>query len=170
MLRRSTRASSNSRPLWVSREVLLTVNKSQSRLGHALAQILVVIYAAWYFAGWNEAHVVLTTGWLRGWEWLLLVFAQMGAVGFFIGTTLFGINLLVTCAFFRMNYNDAFSAFRMNRYNNFLRLRIHGDAVEVFAIGLQNIPERSDWKPNPDAEDGNPEAPAYIPSQPLQPI
>jgi hypothetical protein len=94
----------------------------------------------------------------------------LSTAGFLVGSTIFGLNLLITCAFFRMNYNDAFSAFRMNRYNNFLRLRIHGDSVDVFAIGLQDVPERSDWRRNPSAADGNPEEPVYIPSQPCSPI
>ena len=128
-------------------------------LVHSLGQVAVVIYAARFFASWNETHIVLTTEWWRVWEWLVLVFLEMGAVGFFVGATLFGINLLITCAFFRMNHNDAFSAFRMNRYNNFLRLRIEGDHVEVFAIGLKQVPKRSGWFKNRDAREGAPEQP-----------
>jgi hypothetical protein len=93
----------------------------------------------------------------------------MGVTGFLVGSTLFGLNLLITCALFRMNFNDAFSAFRMNRYNNLLRLRIHGDNVDVFAIGLNDVPKRPDWVPNPNREDGNQDESAYIPSKPLQP-
>jgi hypothetical protein len=136
---------------------------------HALAQAAIVIYAARFFANWNEANVVLTSEWWRIWEWLGLILVEMGTTGFLVGSTLFGLNLLITCALFRMNYNDAFSAFRMNRYNNFLRLCIHGDNVEVFVIGLENVPKRSGWVPNPNKEEGNQDEPAYIPSEPLQP-
>ena len=128
-------------------------------LVHSLGQVAVVIYAARFFVSWNETHIVLTAEWWRIWEWLVLVFLEVGAVGFFVGATLFGINLLITCAFFRMNHNDAFSAFRMNRYNNFLRLRIEGDHVEVFAIGLKQVPKRSGWFKNRDAREGAPEQP-----------
>ena len=59
-----------------------------------------------------------------------------GAVGFLIGSTIFGLNLLITCGWLRMNTNDAFSAFRLGSYNNFLRLKIVGDTIDVYAIGL----------------------------------
>ena len=117
----------------------------------------------------NDAHVVFTNDWYRTWEWLGVLLLEMGAVGFVIGSTIFGINLLVTCAYFRMNHNDAFSAFRMNRYNNFIRLRICGDKIDVFAVGLERVPKRSSWKLNPRRGEGNPDEPVYVPSEPLQP-
>jgi hypothetical protein len=93
----------------------------------------------------------------------------MGAVGFVFGGTIFGLNLLVTCAYFRMNRNDAFSALRLDRYNNFLRLRIKDDNIEFYAIGLENVPRRAEWIRNPKAASGNSNEPVYIPATPLQP-
>jgi hypothetical protein len=50
----------------------------------------------------------------------------MGAVGFVVGGTLFGLNMWFTSLLFRMNRNDSFSAFRLGGYCNFLRIRIKG--------------------------------------------
>ena len=68
-----------------------------------------------------------------------------------------------------MNYNDAFSAFRLGSYNNFLRLRITGNTLEIFAIGLQDVPKRHEWTANPKAAHGNPEEPVFVPIVPLRP-
>lgn len=43
-----------------------------------------------------------------------------------------------------MNRNDAFSALRLGQYNNFLRVRIDGDNVDIFAVGLDDVPHRDD--------------------------
>ncbi|AXK79530.1 hypothetical protein DW352_02745 [Pseudolabrys taiwanensis] len=136
---------------------------------HAAAHVVTVLYFATFFAQWNATHFVLSGEWYSVWKWLGLLLLEMGAVGFFIGSTIFGLNLLITCAFFRMNYNDAFSAFRMGRYNNFLRLKIKGGSLEIFAVGLTEVPKRKDWAPNPRATRGNPEEPVFIPTKPLTP-
>ena len=94
---------------------------------------------------------------------------EIGAVGFLVGSAIFGLNLLITCLCFGMNYNDAFSALRLNRFNNFLRLRIKDDNIEVFAIGLNDVPKRSQWVANPKARHGNPEEPVFIATPDLQP-
>jgi hypothetical protein len=93
----------------------------------------------------------------------------MGAVGFLFGSTYFGLNMLLTCRWLRMNRNDAFSALRIGRYNNFLRLRIEGDEVQVHAIGLDNVPRRDDWNDNQKYKVGNPDEPRWAPSKPLAP-
>jgi hypothetical protein len=77
--------------------------------------------------------------------------------------------MLITCRWLRMNRNDAFSALRIGRFNNFLRLRIHGDDLQVFAIGLENVPRRNGWNENPNYKRGNPDEPRWVPSNPLKP-
>ncbi len=136
---------------------------------HSAAHALAVIYFSQYFAQWNEAHFTLAGQWYSIWKWLGILLVEMGLVGFFFGSSIFGLNLLITCACFRMNYNDAFSAFRLGLYNNFLRLRIKGDTLEIFAIGLQEVPKRHEWTANPKAARGNPDEPVFIPSTPLRP-
>lgn len=69
----------------------------------------------------------------------------MVPIGFLIGSTLFGLNMLVTCLLFRMNRNDAFSSLRIGAYNNFLRFRLTEDGFDMFVVGLENVPQRDDW-------------------------
>ena len=136
---------------------------------HSAAHVVAVICSFQFFTQWNDANFTLTGEWYSIWKWLGILLIEMGCVGFFVGSTIFGLNLFVTCLCFRMNYNDAFSAFRMGRYNNFLRLKIDGDHIEIFAVGLKDIPNRQQWQPNPKAAHGNPEESVFISSVPLQP-
>lgn len=136
---------------------------------HAAAQALAVILSARFFMHWNETHFALAGHWYSAWKWLGILLIEMGLMGFLVGSTLFGLNMLITCMCFRMNYNDAFSAFRLNRYNNFLRLRIVGDNIEIYAIGMDDVPSRDQWVANPKAAKGNPEEPVFVPKAPLKP-
>ena len=131
--------------------------------------MVVLLYFIRFFAQWNDAHLTLTGQWYGIWKWLGILLIEMGSVGFVVGSTIFGLNLLITCRCFRMNYNDAFSAFRLGSYNNFLRLRITGNTLEIFAIGLQDVPKRHEWTANPKAAHGNPEEPVFVPIVPLRP-
>jgi hypothetical protein len=142
---------------------------------HAAAHVFALIYATRFFVQWNDAHFILTGQWYSVWKWLGILFVEMGIVGFFVGSTIFGLNLLITCGWFRMNRNDAFSAFRLGRYNNFLRICIRGEEMEIFAVGLDDVPKRGDWIANPNAtkpnKEGkrNPEEPVFIVKPDLQP-
>ena len=136
---------------------------------HAAAHVAAVIYFARFFAQWNDAHYVLAGQWYSVWKWLGILLAEMGAVGFLVGSTLFGLNLLITCRWFRMSRNDAFSAFRLGRYDNFLRIRIKGEEMEIFAVGLNDVPRRDDWVANPKYVRFNPDQPVFIAEPDLQP-
>src|SRR5216684_628536 len=94
--------------------------------------------------------------------WLGLLAAEMIPVGFLVGSTLFGLNMLITCLCLRMNRNDAFSSLRIGSYNNFLRQRLAEDGFDVFAIGLEEVPGREDWIANPMHKPGHPD-----PDQPV---
>jgi hypothetical protein len=89
--------------------------------------------------------------------------------GAVIGGTIFGLYLLVTCRYFKMNHNDAFSAMRLDSYRNFLRLRIQGDTVTIYPLGLDRVPRREDWRINAKWKERDPTEPAYVPVTPLQP-
>jgi hypothetical protein len=136
---------------------------------HAVAHTLAVIYFARLFGSWNASHFTLAGEWYSGWKWLGILLIEMGLVGLVIGSTIFGLNLLITCRWFRMNRNDAFSSFRLGSYNNFLRLRIKDHAIEVFAIGLNDVPERDGWTHNPKAGPSKSNEPTFLPDAPLQP-
>lgn len=136
---------------------------------HAAAHVLAVIWFTRFFAGFNEVHFVLAGEWYSVWKWLGILLLEMGAIGFLVGSTLFGLNLFFTCGWCRMNTNDAFSAFRLGGYNNFLRMRIKDKDVDIYAIGLDNVPERDDWVANPKYVRGNPSEPVFVPITPLEP-
>ena len=133
-------------------------------LVHVTAHVVTAIFAARWFAACNIEHFTLTGEWYSVWKWFGLLL-EMGGVGFLFGSTYFGLNMLLTCRWLRMNRNDAFSALRIGRYNNFLRLRIEGDEVQVHAIGLDNVPRRDDWNDNQRYKVGNPDEPRWVPSK-----
>lgn len=156
-----------------------TINQEKSRgwgvlissAAHALAQAVTVISAGRLFKLCNDTNPLFPSRWFDVWARLIRLLIEMGSVGFLIGSTLFGINLLITCRWMRMNRNDAFSALRLGRYNNFLRLRIDGDHVDVFAVGLDDVPHRDDWVANPNcpAARNNPYEPVFIDKNGLKP-
>ncbi|MGE0752804.1 metallophosphoesterase [Pseudorhodoplanes sp.] len=159
-----------------------TINQEKSRRTsvlitsalHTLAHVAAVIWFARFFAAWNEAHPVLEGEWYSVWVWLLTLLVQMGVVGFVLGSTIFGLNMLFTSLCFRMNRNDSFSSFRLGGYNNFLRIHIKGETAEVYAIGLKDVPHRDDWIDNTKSKLGpdsrrNPDEPVFVPTKPLEP-
>lgn len=156
-----------------------TMNQEKSRgwgvlIGsalHSLAQAAAVIAAGHLFKLYNDANALFPGHWFDVWAWLVRLLTEMGPVGFLVGSTLFGLNLLFTCRWMRMNRNDAFSALRLGRYNNFLRLRIDGDHIDVFAVGMDDVPGRDDWIANPDcpAARNDPYQPIFIAKNGLNP-
>lgn len=69
------------------------------------------------------AHFAWNGEWWEVWKRLGILAAEMVPVGLVVGSTLFGLNMLITCLLLRMNRNDAFSSLRIGAYNNFLRFR-----------------------------------------------
>jgi hypothetical protein len=136
-------------------------------LVHAIAQTVALIALTSLFTAYNTKHFVFTGEWFDVWKWLALFLIEMGAIGGIVGSFLFGLNLLITCYWFDMNHNDAFSAMRLNTYRHFLRIRITEDEVKLYVIGLDNVPSRDGWAPNPQA--GKIDQPVFVPRTPLQP-
>lgn len=128
------------------------------------------------------AHATAVIGLARGLEMLhpllpaalqgprasfLLFAAAMIVVGGTVAATLFAIGLYVFSRWLDFDNNDAFSAIRRDSHRHFLRIRICGDEVTLFPIGLDRPPRRRDWRVNAGGE-GRP-APAYVPATPLAP-
>ncbi len=67
-----------------------------------------------------------------------------------------------------MHTNDGFSAMQIEGYKNFVRLRIKGDELTIYPIGLERVPSDEQWKDNPKAAENSPE-PKLVPTQPLKP-
>ncbi len=100
------------------------------------------------------------------WTWLLEFAIAATFAGGLVAGTIFGANLFVTCRYWDMNHNDAFGAMRLNSYRHFLRMKIIGDRITVFPIGIDGVPQRSEWEPNPDDD---PAAPYFLPPDGFNP-
>jgi hypothetical protein len=81
--------------------------------------------------------------------------------------TLFGLYLYASSRWLNLDYNDAFSSIRLDSHRNFLRLRIKGDDVNIYPIGLDRRPERKAWRFNTNKSESP--APVYVPGPPLKP-
>jgi hypothetical protein len=84
--------------------------------------------------------------------------------GGIVAGEVWGFYLFATCAFFRRHWNDAFSALRLADYKNFLRMKIEGDVLTIYPIGLRRCPTRLEWR----REDGRENA-RYVPRMGLAP-
>ena len=129
------------------------------------------VWALWYFASWADeinARFAFTGEWHNVWIWLGVLLVEMGLVGFFVGSSFFGWNMMITSALFRMNTNDAFSAFRHEGYKNFLRFHFNNEELEIYAIGLDRVPRREDWVANR-AHATDKTAAVFVPTKPLCP-
>lgn len=89
--------------------------------------------------------------------------------GGFGGGAILGLYFLITSFLFGLHPNDAFSGLRIKGYKHFLRMRLKGDELTVYPIGLKDIPKRQDWQENPNAITGNQNEPSVIPQTPLKP-
>lgn len=102
------------------------------------------------------------------WAWLFEIGILMGVAGGAVAGLIFGINLMLTCRFADINHNDAFSAMRLNSFRNFLRIRILGNQVTVYPIGIDRVPERGDWIDNPESA-SDPHASWFVSKTGLEP-
>ncbi len=108
---------------------------------HVLAVILVGL-----------ASVQLVAVFFDGGLWFtvfLLLF--MGVLGGLVGGLVMGLYLAASCALMGAHGNEAFSAMRLTRFKNFLRLHFDGEGeLTVYAIGVDRCPPRSRWRLDPD--------------------
>jgi hypothetical protein len=143
----------------------------------AKSVILSLIHAIIQFA----AMLSLTMLWMRldtqlcafhivgpWWAWLIEIGILMGVVGGAVAGLIFGINLMLTCRYADLNHNDAFSAMRLNSFRNFLRIRLLGDQVTVYPIGMDRVPKRDEWIENPQSA-ANPSASYFVARKKLEP-
>ena len=65
---------------------------------HALAQATAVVTAGHLFKLCNDASPLFPGQWFDVWVRLIRLLVEMGSVGFLVGSTLFGLNLLLPAA------------------------------------------------------------------------
>jgi hypothetical protein len=110
---------------------------------------------------------------LPGWflpgtlSYFFLFAAEMILLGGVAAGFVWGIYLLLTCGTAGIHDNDAFSAMRLGRYRHFLRLRIEGEELTIYPIGLDRPPSRKGWEWNQKRRKGNQNEPEVIPKTPL---
>ncbi len=136
-----------------------------SSLIHATAHYVALVGLTLGF-GWFNRDILGLQGM---WTWAFALALEVIPTGGFFGGLFFGLNLLITCRWFNMNHNDAFSAMRLDSFRHFLRIRIKGDEVKIFPIGIDDVPRRQDWRVNEKWKEGDPSQPAYVPARPLVP-
>lgn len=79
------------------------------------------------------------------------LFLVAGMVGFgFVGGFVWGIYLMVVSYLWGDHANGAFGAMRLDSYRHFIRLKIEGDRLTIYPIGIDESPRRKDWIINPD--------------------
>lgn len=106
----------------------------------------VVISMAWLVRSLEHA---LSGYWNLHWlVWLAVLAAISSAFGSWLAGKIFGCNLLLTCRYFNLNHNDAFSSMRLDGFRHFLRIRIQGDGITLYPIKLDQVPKRDQWREN----------------------
>src|SRR5262249_26756546 len=64
-----------------------------------------------------------------------------GILGGVVAATMMGVYLLACLTFTGRHWNEAFSALRIKRYKNFLRMRIDPQGrLSIYPIGLEDVP------------------------------
>lgn len=96
-----------------------------------------------------------------------MLLAWLALAGGATAGTLFGVYLYVSSLWLDIGHVDAFSAMRRDSHRHFLRLRIKGDEVTVFPIGLARTPRRNEWRENPAPSPAEPSA--YVADPPPTP-
>lgn len=100
--------------------------------------------------------------------YFLLITLGMLAVGF-VGGGIWGLYLTLVSWKWGEEANSAFSAMRLNSHRHFVRMKIEGDQLTIYPVGLDKSPKRKDWTFNGNYEDANPnqDTPAIIPTKQL---
>ncbi|MFN2515527.1 MAG: metallophosphoesterase [Pyrinomonadaceae bacterium] len=101
---------------------------------------------------------------------MVLAWVMIFVLGFFVGSFIMGLYLLVSLNIFGRHGNEAFSSLGIEDWKNFLRLHINGNGdLTIYPIGIKRVPRK--WKPGPsktgpelipDPEDANATAPELI--------
>jgi hypothetical protein len=114
---------------------------------HAIAHFIALTSLTWLFGRVNAELLGVEPG---GWASFFLLALEMVPAGGFAAGFIFGANLWITARFCNINHNDAFSAMRRDSHRQFLRLRIQGDTLTIFPIALDRVPQRHEWRLNPE--------------------
>lgn len=117
--------------------------------------------AAVFLISWGASYFISGGGGLNfnSNAQLLLAGLVIFIGGYFIGSLIMGVYLLISLNFFGRHHNEAFSSLKIADYKNFLRLKIeeNGDLV-IYPVGIRKVVRK--WKNNSDLA----ENPKVVPS------
>jgi hypothetical protein len=63
-----------------------------------------------------------------------------------VGGLIFGLYLMLTYIFAKINYDWLFSSQRNGNYKCFLRMRFEPDKLTIYPIRLDKVPSREGWR------------------------
>jgi len=86
----------------------------------------------------------------------------------FIGGLIWGFYLAVVSWLWGDEANNAFSALRLDSFRHFIRLKIEGDEITIYPIGIDKSPKREDWEFNDSYKEGTQDIPVVIPKKGLK--
>jgi hypothetical protein len=86
----------------------------------------------------------------------------------FLGGFVWGLYLMLVSHVWALHTNDAFSAMRLDSYRHFLRMKIEGDTLTIFPIGIDKSPCRSVWRFNDERDGNDQDAPILVPKHTLE--
>jgi hypothetical protein len=88
--------------------------------------------------------------------YLLFLIVGMVLLGF-LGGFVWGLYLTAVSYRWGDEANNAFSALRLGSYQNFIRMKVEGDTITIYPIGIDKAPEREEWESNPAYVDADPD-------------
>jgi len=101
----------------------------------------------------------------------ILYFLALFAVIVFglFGGVVWGIYLTAASWCWGDESNNAFSAMRLDKYRHFIRLKIEDKKLTIYPIGIDESPQRSDWKINDAFDERRPDqnTPVILPQKDL---
>ena len=104
---------------------------------------------------------------LGGILYLIALIIGMILLGF-IGGAVWGLYLTAVSWLWGDEANNAFSAMRLDSYRHFIRLKIEGDKITIYPIGIDKSPKREDWKFNEFYKKGTQDIPVIVPKIDLE--
>lgn len=115
-------------------------------LAHGLAHGWLIFALYWW-----ACHVVVPRWPAQGWlppplhDTLLALatWVAVGVAGIVLGGLLFGAYLALACAVFRQLPNNAFGSLACPHHKGFLRFRLTPSGLEVFMLGIDQVPRRA---------------------------
>lgn len=132
---------------------------------HALAHFVMIagiaILCRWLFLTylpWLDSYWLL---------WFLALGAVYAALGPALAGSIFGVSLYLTCRYGHRNFNDAFSAMRLDSHRHFLRMHIRDDTLTIYPVAVDKVPSRAEWRVNPSRTVAAPSV--FEPASPLNP-